>query len=128
MENRDLLRLLSTDGVSYVVRNGEAAGSLSCDETRAIEALCKGNESREPCGYLRVGQRVRIESGPFIGVEGVLIKVDDVRRVVITVDSLRSSVSVEIGAHQIRLLDEGDLFVSGNHDASTALADRRLPA
>jgi transcription antitermination factor NusG len=128
MESRDLRRLLSTNGVSYVVRNGEAAGSLSCHETRAIEALCRGSESREPCGYLRVGQRVRIESGPFIGVEGVLVKVRDVGRVVITVDSLCSSVSVQIGPNRIRLLDERDGFVSGNHGASTALADRRLPA
>jgi transcription antitermination factor NusG len=128
MESRDLIRLLSTDGVSYLVRNGEAAGSLSSQETRAIEALCKGTESREPCSHLRVGQRVRIESGPFIGVEGVLAKVRDVGRVVITVDSLCSSVSVQIGPHRIRLLNERDAFVSINHGASTTFAERGLPA
>jgi transcription antitermination factor NusG len=126
MDNRDLMRLLSTVGVSYVVRNGETSGSLSSQETRAIEALCKGREFREPCSYLRVGQRVRIESGPFMGVEGVLVKVQDVGRVVITVDSLCSSVSVQIEPNRIRLLDERDLFVSGNHSVSTTLADRLL--
>ena len=127
MESRDLTRLVATHGVSYVVRNGEAAGSLSCREARAIEALCKGSESREPCSYLRVGQRVRVESGPFIGVEGVLVKVGDVGRVVITVDSLCSSISVQIGPHRIRLLDERYVFVSSNHGASTTLTDRGLP-
>jgi transcription antitermination factor NusG len=128
VESRDLTRLLSTDGVSYVVRNGDAAGSLSCQEIRTIEALCKASEPRTPCSYLRVGQRVRIESGPFIGVEGVLVRVRDVGRVVVSVDSLRSSVSVEIGPHRIRALDERDIFVSGNHSASVTLADRRVRA
>src|ERR1700733_6836709 len=41
--SQDLMRLLSTDGVSYVLRNGEAGGSLSDQETLAVEALCKGS-------------------------------------------------------------------------------------
>jgi transcription antitermination factor NusG len=125
---RDLIRLQSTDGVSYVVRNGEAAGSLSRHETRAVEALCEGTESREPCTYLRLGQRVRIESGPFMGVEGILTKVRDVTRVVISVDSLCSSVSVEIAPDQIRFLDERGVFGSGNHGTSTTWTEREVPA
>jgi hypothetical protein len=41
-----------------------------------------------------------------MGVEGVLAKVRDVTRVVITVDSVCGSVSVEIGPDRIRLLNE----------------------
>jgi transcription antitermination factor NusG len=125
---QDLIRLLSTDGVSYVVRNGEAAGSLSRHETRAVEALCEGSESRHPCSYLRVGQRVRIDSGPFMGVEGVLAKVRDVTRVVVSVDSLCSSVSVEIGPDRIRFLDEKFVSGSGSHGACTTLTEREVLA
>jgi transcription antitermination factor NusG len=124
--DRDLMRLLSTDGVGYIVRNGKAAGSLSSHEVRTIEALCNGTEAREPCTYLRIGQRVRIESGPFAGIEGVLVKVREVGRVVITVDSLRSSVSVEIDPDRICLLDDKDGSVSSNHEAFSSLSGHGL--
>jgi transcription antitermination factor NusG len=122
MSSEDLIRVLSTDGVSYVVRNGEAARSLTRQETLAIEALCKGSESREPCSYMRVGQRVRIGSGPFMGVEGLLAKVRDATRVVIAVDALCSSVSVEIEPGRIQFLDEEDTVIPGNQDTATSHA------
>jgi transcriptional antiterminator RfaH len=121
--SQDLMRLLSTDGVSYVLRNGEAGGSLSDQETLAVEALCKGSEPRGPHSYLRVGRRVRIESGPFAGVEGVLAKVRDATRVVITVDALCSSVSVEIEPERVHLLDKAAMATLDTHIDARALTN-----
>jgi len=112
MDIRKRVQLLSTDGVSYIIRSGAGLEPLSEQETRAVEALCRDGVSCEPCSYLRVGQRVRIESGAFTGVEGVLVRVHDVRRLVISVDALCSSVSVEVGANRIRLLDNEERVVA----------------
>jgi transcription antitermination factor NusG len=123
MDPRELLQLVSTDGVSYVVRTGAGLQPLPNHETHAIEAFCKGMESCQPCTYFREGQRVRIESGPFIGVEGLLVQVRDAKRLVISVDTLCSSVSLEVGAHRLRLLDEPASTMVGGQETSQALAN-----
>jgi transcription antitermination factor NusG len=109
MDPEKMLRLVSTEGVSYVVRTGTGVEPLSAEEIRAIKALCRmgaeQSQSCKPCAYLRIGQRVRIEVGPLAGLEGVLVRVRDIERIVVTVESLHSSVSVEIGHTRIRVLD-----------------------
>lgn len=109
IDSSKMLDLVSTDGVQYVVRSGTILQPLSEREVRALKLLCRMDEQQrhgcKPCDYLRVGQRVRIEVGPLSGLEGVLVRVRDVERVVVTVESLHSSVSIAIGHTQIRLLD-----------------------
>jgi transcription antitermination factor NusG len=128
MDMRDLLRLLSTDGVSYVVRQGAEFEPMPVEQTRAIEALCKGTDDREPCSYLQAGQRVRIESGLFAGIEGVLHTVRDVRRLVINVESLGKSVSVQIGAERIHVLEDTKNFGTPKPLVSWDIPTARLQA
>jgi transcription antitermination factor NusG len=47
---------------------------------------------------MRIGQRVRIDSGALDGLEGVLVRVGDGRRLVLSVSLLQRSVAVEIDA------------------------------
>jgi transcription antitermination factor NusG len=109
MEAANMLPLVTTPGVSYVLGTGSRLSPLSDEETRTIEALCRMDADQSkaclPCAYLRVGQRVRIEVGPLAGLEGVLVRVRNIQRVVVTVESLRSSVSIEVGHSDIRVLD-----------------------
>jgi transcription antitermination factor NusG len=107
MNPENLLSLVTTEGVSYVVRSGSGMLPLSEEETRTIEALCRVNETQklEPHSYLRIGEKVRIEAGPMTGLEGILVRVRDMDRVVITVETLHSSVSVELGHTAFRVLE-----------------------
>jgi transcription antitermination factor NusG len=108
MNPEKMLHLVSTDGVQYVVRNGTGIQPVYDEEIRIVKALCQmdgqQSQTRRPCAYLRIGQRVRIEGGPLAGLEGILVRVRDVERIVVTVESLHSSVSVEIGHTRIRVL------------------------
>jgi transcription antitermination factor NusG len=45
---------------------------------------------------LNVGDRVRIDSGPLLGLEGILTDVKGSRRLVLSVSLLQRSVAVEI--------------------------------
>jgi transcription antitermination factor NusG len=124
MEIQSQLRLLTTDGVSYLVRSGTGCSPLPYYETLAIEALCSESRVCEPCPYLRIGQRVRVESGPFIGVEGVLIRAQNSRRLVISVEALRSSVSIEVGADMVRVVaDEERVTFRNQRPSTTGVAD-----
>ena len=109
LKAEELLPLVSTEGVHYVVRSGSSIQPLSDHEVSTVRFLCQmdaqQSQSCRPCAYLQVGQKVRIEVGPLAGLEGVLVRARDVDRVVVTVESLHSSVSIEIGHTQISLLE-----------------------
>jgi transcription antitermination factor NusG len=64
-----------------------------------IEAICKIVNSKfctEPCEFLPTGQRVRINSGPLRGVEGVLVSGTDFSKVVVSINALQRSMAVEV--------------------------------
>lgn len=116
MDPEHMLNLVSTDGVKYVVRSASGLFSLSEDETKTIEALCRVQveSSLAPCAYLRVGQKVRIEAGPLAGLEGVLTRVRNVQRIIVNVETLNSAVSIEIGHARIKPLEPASHFVCRN--------------
>jgi len=93
---RDRLRVLQTPGVARLVGFGGQPTPLPDQE---IEALRQGlaKEMRvEPRSYLKVGQRVRVNTGPLQGLEGILERKKKVSRFVISLDLIMRSVAVEI--------------------------------
>lgn len=69
----------------------------------AIDALRCGLRQREaePHPLLTVGNRARIRSGAFAGMEGIVVKKKNGFRVVLTMEQIMQSIAVEV--------DEGDL-------------------
>jgi transcription antitermination factor NusG len=59
----------------------------------------------EPHPYLTVGQRVRIRSGPLAGLTGFLTRYAGGLRVVLCVDLIRQSASVEVEADDVVAID-----------------------
>jgi transcription antitermination factor NusG len=96
MALRDRLRILQTPGVVRLVGFGDRPAPLPHQE---IEALRQGvaHEMRiEPHPYLKLGQRVRVKTGPLQGLEGILVRKKKVSRFVIFLDLIMRSVAVEI--------------------------------
>ncbi len=55
-----------------------------------------------PFSYLRVGQKVRVNRGPFEGCEGLLCRINDGKdRLVLSLELLKQSVSVEIDSADV---------------------------
>lgn len=90
------LRVLQLPGVvRFVSFNGQPAPLLGTD----IEALRNGltNGVRaEHHPYLTVGRRVKVVHGPLAGAQGILMRNKTNCRVVISIDAIMRSVSVEI--------------------------------
>ncbi len=59
--------------VSLVAFAGEPAAVAEA-EVEALQRLVAGGATLEPHRFLRSGQRVRIRSGPFRGIEGALVR------------------------------------------------------
>lgn len=93
-------RILGTPGVVTIVEGAMRWGAVP---DQYIELLRKGLELGRVQRELLpvVGDRVRIKCGPFAGLEGVLSHVKSQFRVVVTIESIRQSISLEVGHEEI---------------------------
>lgn len=92
----DRLPVLITPGVISVVGTGRMPIPVEESEIEAIQRMVSTGMHVEPCPYLEVGQRVRIEDGALSGVEGVLTSFKGSQRIVVSISLLRRSVALEI--------------------------------
>lgn len=90
------LPILITPGVIAVVSRGKIPVPVDPSELEAIQATVRSGIATQPCPYLEVGQRVRIEDEALQGVEGILVRFKGCHRVVLSVSLLRRSVALEI--------------------------------
>jgi transcription antitermination factor NusG len=100
IEVRNRVQVLDVPGVISLVGVGFKPWPLPVGE---VERLREGLHLRaaQPHPYLAVGQRVRIKLGPLAGVTGILLRRSGSLRVVLSVDILSQSVSVEVGAEDV---------------------------
>jgi transcription antitermination factor NusG len=108
IDRAERVRVLEAPGVlSFVGGTGGKPASLP--ETD-IDALRSGLSLRhaEPHPLLTVGQRARILSGALAGMEGVVVRKKNSLRVVLTMDTIMQSVSVEVDASELQSLDSSD--------------------
>ena len=96
LDERNLV--VTIDGVVGLVGAGRQPIPVSDTEIEAVRTVVQSGLQAEPCPFLRIGQRVRIKYGCLSGVEGILMKVKNSWRLVISVNLLERSVAVEIDA------------------------------
>lgn len=97
--------LLSVPGVLSIVGSKQEAWPLPDAE---IEALRSGLHQRNavPHSCLALGDRARITSGPFAGMEGVLLRQNNGLRVVLSLSHIMRSFSVEVNACDLEPLPQ----------------------
>jgi len=107
------LRVLEVPGVLGIV--GGTAGQMAPLPEADVEALRSGLHMRsaEPHPLLMVGQRARIRSGALAGMEGIVVRKMKSLRVVLTMDLIMQSISVEVDGEELEPVDSGSLMYSG---------------
>jgi transcription antitermination factor NusG len=97
--------VLSLPGVHSIVGSSKAPWPIPDGE---IENLRRGMQTHkaEPCPYLKVGERVRVKTGLMAGVEGFLIRKKNEFRMVITLDLIMQSMSVEVDGDNLESIDQ----------------------
>ena len=96
MNARNLV--VTIDGVVGLVGAGRQPIPVSDEEIESIRTVAQSLLPAEPWPFLRVGQTVRISHGSLAGIEGILIRVKNTWRLVVSVILLERSVAVEIDA------------------------------
>ena len=94
--------IVSTPGVIRIVGTRKEIAMIDDHEIEAIRIVATSGKNVEPCAYAGIGERVRITTGPMAGVEGVVTGYKNQRRLVLSVELIHSSISVEVdGSHMV---------------------------
>ena len=84
-------------GVQMIVGVGKQPAPVSDIEIDSLRRVVASGAVAHPHDrYLTVGERVRIREGSLAGVEGILVEVKNSWRIVLSVELLQRSVSVEL--------------------------------
>ena len=100
-EQHDRVRILQVPSVVNIVSFGGQPAVIPDKEIEAFRGGVEGQIGLQPHPYLKVGKRVRIHSGPMAGQQGILVRRKDHCRVVLSIDFIMRSVSVEVDAADI---------------------------
>lgn len=98
------LPILKTPNVLHVVSLGGGPTAVSEEEIDSLNRLVVSGVKPTPYPYLREGVRVRISRGPMDGLCGIVVRQARHSRLVLSVDLLMRSVSVEIDESLVEAL------------------------
>ncbi len=95
------LQILTTPGVYSIVTSAGRTAVIPGEEIEAVKRMVENSLRVEPHPFLKCGDWVRVKAGPLEGVEGILSRVKGLCRLVISVEMLQQSVSVEVDASDV---------------------------
>jgi transcription antitermination factor NusG len=95
--------ILSTPGVYSIVTAGKSLATIPHSEIEAIRRAIESPLPVAPHPFVRVGDRVRIITGPLLGIEGIVLREKGSFRLILSAALLEKSVAVEVDASSIEL-------------------------
>jgi transcription antitermination factor NusG len=93
---RDRLQVQSVPSVVQFVSFHGMPAELPEHEIETLRNGLSRTGRVEPHPFLKVGRRVRVHSGAMKGIEGILVRIKDIFRVVITIELIQRSVAMEV--------------------------------
>lgn len=99
------LEIVKTPGVFWLVESGGRACEVPESDIDVIRKITQSSVRIEPHPFLKCGDLVRVRSGPLTGVSGILTRVKNNYRVVLSVELLQQAVAVEVDLSIVEPLD-----------------------
>lgn len=93
--------IATAPGVVRIVGDGHGPLSIPASEIETIQRIVETRLSAQPCPFLEAGQLVRIDAGPLRGTEGIVLRFQDQRRLIVSIPLLQRSVAVEIDSEWV---------------------------
>ena len=101
---RDRARILTTEGVVRFVGINGRPSAIPESEIDWVRRVIGQPMDVKREQYLEVGERVRVIAGPLLGVEGIVIQKQGISRVVVSVEAIAQSVSVQVPADLLEVI------------------------
>lgn len=102
---KERLPVLQTEGAIRLVSFNNVPAPIPENQIDAIRQILQENMSFQKENYLALGKRVEVIHGPLKGIKGIVQKIKDQSRLVISIDFFQQSFSVNIDAEEIKLID-----------------------
>jgi transcription antitermination factor NusG len=98
----DKAQILGHPGVIRMVDFNGKAAVLPDDEIRQLRTALAMYKA-EPYPFLTAGKRVRIKSGPLVGLEGIIIRRKGTVRLIVLINLIRRAIRFELDAADAQL-------------------------
>jgi hypothetical protein len=96
VSDEERVRVLQTAGVVSIVSIGGKPVPLRDTDVAMLQQCATRPRQFEPHPFLRVGERMRVKHGPFEGWEGILVFKKNATRLVVSLEQIMQSVSLEL--------------------------------
>jgi transcription antitermination factor NusG len=100
--NAARLPILKTPGVNFIVGAGRTPLAVDESEIANVRQAVDSGNPILPWPYPEVGETVEIEQGPLRGIRGIVVRIENVERLVVSVSLLMRSVAVEIDRSSVK--------------------------
>lgn len=91
-------------GIIRIVAFGGRPHPVPDKEIEALQQIVRGKREYSAFPYLSVGQKVQVISGPLTGISGIIMQFKNRDRLIISLDVIMKSVSVEIDQSEVVLV------------------------
>ena len=126
LDNYTNINILKTPGALNILRNSEGALPIPDFQIDNLRTMLLAATPLNPHAYLREGDWVQVSRGPLTGCKGILLRQDTKKgRLVVSVDMISKSVSVQIDAEDVERIDRPALELCPPTNSLTESAAKR---
>jgi len=93
---KNTLFVLQTPGVVKVIKFGDEVAVVRDENIKVIKLMIEGGYNPKPLNYFIKGDPVEVKDGPLKGLVGEVIRLDKNDRLVVRVDAIQHSISIQI--------------------------------
>ncbi len=102
---RNLMPIIrGVPGIMRIVAFGGIPHPIPDKEIEALQQIVHSQREYSSIPYLNIGQKVQVISGPLAGISGIITQFKNRDRLVISLDVIMKSVSVELGQLEVALV------------------------
>ena len=102
------LMIARTDGVVRILGPGEKIEAIPDEQIEGLRLILSGGAKCMAHPLLREGSWVRVKRGALKNLEGLLVRVKNQARLVLSINLLSQSVSTEVDARDVEYLRPAD--------------------
>ena len=100
---QDRLHILGLPGIVSLVTFNNVPAVVPESQIECLQrAIALGRA--EPCVYLHSGTRIRVTSGPLVGLEGIVVEMRNKVQVIVSFEWMARSVAISLDAEDVEAL------------------------
>lgn len=104
--SRAKLPVVTTPGVIRIVGSRKGPIPIADHEIASIQIAVQEPVNVSPHPYLAIGSKVKVEEGPFTGLQGILVNHKNGSQLVVSLDIVQRSMAIEIDRSAVKIVDD----------------------